>query len=224
MPPLDRPVIVIGAGSHAKVVVDLLLAAAAEVLCAVDIRPARDKTVLGIPVLDEATVLAGTSPEQVDLAMGIGGGRLDPVQGLETRLEKARSLEQSGFRFPALVHPTAYLGVDCRIGAGAQVMAGAVIQPDSRVGEFAIINTRAAVDHDGDIGDGAHIGPGAVLAGTVSVGASSFIGAGSSIIQDIQVGDRVLVAAGSVVIDQVPTEARVAGVPAKNMTKGSKVP
>jgi UDP-perosamine 4-acetyltransferase len=210
------PVIVLGAGGHAKVVVDLLLKLGRTVLAALEpASPAEPRWLLGVPVEGEEKTLAGLSADRAELALGIGMPPADPIKGLATRRALAARYQALGFRFPALIHPGAVIGAECTLGDGAQVMAGTVLQAGGRVGAFAIINTGARVDHDCVLGEACHIAPGATLGGNVSVGTETLVGIGATVRQGTEIGQRVLIAGGAMVIDNVPDAARRAGVPAQ---------
>lgn len=216
---MTKPLIIIGAGGHARVVLDLALALGRAVAGLTDTDPARHgERVRGIEVLgDDATVLDRVAPDACDLALGIGAGGADLVAALSRRLDIAEAWESEGYAFPSLVHPSAVLAGDCNIENGAQVMAGAVVQPGAAIGRHAIINTRAGVDHDTTVHNGAHIAPGATLGGGVTVGRCAYVGLGASIVHALSVGDEALVAAGASVVDSVSARTRVGGVPAKEM-------
>jgi serine acetyltransferase len=64
-----------------------------------------------------------------------------------------------------------------------------------------------------------HIAPGATLCGAICVGEGTLIGAGAVVIQGIEIGRQSLVASGAVVIHNVADNTRVAGVPARILTK-----
>jgi FlaA1/EpsC-like NDP-sugar epimerase len=70
----QAPVIVIGAGGHAVVVADALLAAGRTVLGFVDDDPAKAGShVLGLPVLGNDAALKAHLGRGIELANGIGG-------------------------------------------------------------------------------------------------------------------------------------------------------
>jgi sugar O-acyltransferase (sialic acid O-acetyltransferase NeuD family) len=120
-----------------------------------------------------------------------------------------------GFTFATIVHPSAVVASDVALGEGAQIMAGAIIQPGSRIGMNTIVNTKASVDHDCLIGDHVHLSPGVTLSGDVRIYNGVHIGTGATVIQGITIGANSLVGAGSVVIADVPSEIRVLGAPAR---------
>ena len=209
-----RPIVVIGSGGHAKVVIDTLRATGRIVRACTDSDLARHGSeILGVLVEGGDEILDGLDPNHVELAMGIG---IPDAERAAQRFAIASGLVRRGFVFPTVVHPSAVLAESVTLGAGAQVMAGAVIQSATDVGDFAVINTRASVDHDSRIGRGAHVAPGATLGGTVGVGEAAMIGLGASVLPGIQIGNRATVGAGSVVTQPVLDDMCVKGVPARS--------
>lgn len=208
-----RPIIVLGAGGHAKVVIDALKAAGADILGAVDPDETTHGThILGVSVLGADDVVLEHTPDAVALVNGVGS-----TGPSSRRQELYRHFRNVDFAFVSVIHPSAVIGGEVEMADAVQIMAGAVVQPGCRIGANAIINTRASVDHDCVIGDHVHIAPGAVLGGGITIGGGSHIGVGSSVIQNVRIGENVLVAAGAAVVTDVPEGARIAGVPARKM-------
>ncbi|MGE0281732.1 MAG: acetyltransferase [Rhizobiaceae bacterium] len=143
----------------------------------------------------------------------VGDGRL--------RLKLFGDLERAGFSTPNIIHPSAVLSRQARLGRGIFVAAGVVINTGATIGNAAIINTGACIDHDCRIGDGAHIAPGASLSGNVHVGERSWIGTGSSVRQSVTIVDDVVVGVGSAVVSDLTVPGTYIGVPARLMTKPS---
>lgn len=215
---LDKPFIVIGAGGHAGVVVDLLLAHSANILFLTDANAERHGSkVLDMPIVGTDAQISDHTPNTVYLAMGLGisGRGHILMENTQRRLDLARAFAGRGYRFPPLVHPTAVVARNAELGDGAQIMAGTVIQPNCRIGAFAVINTGANVDHDSSVGAGSHVAPGATLCGRVAIGEAAYVGAGATVVNNKTLGDRVLVTAGSVVISDAAAGSRLAGNPAK---------
>lgn len=130
------------------------------------------------------------------------------------RVEELASARVRGGVFASIVHPTAYVGRNVRIGTGCIVCPHACITNDTVVGDHVIVNSGASINHDNRIGDGATICPGCHLAGRVTIGAGAFVGVGVTVIADISVGPNVLVGAGAVVVESFD-EGRIRGVPAR---------
>jgi sugar O-acyltransferase (sialic acid O-acetyltransferase NeuD family) len=210
---VTKPVLVLGAGGHAKVLVDALLACGTQVLGLTDADAARHGSlVLGLPVVGNDEAVLKHPAADILLVNGIGG-----VRGEALRREVFERFLRSGYGFATVVHPSAVLARAVGLGEGAQVMAGVIVQAGATIGRNAIINTRASVDHDCIVGDHVHIAPGVTLSGAVTVGDGAHVGTGASVIHSIRIGAGSVVAAGAVVIRDVPDGARVAGIPAKEM-------
>lgn len=213
---MNKPFIVIGAGGHAKVVTDLLLAAGETVIGLTDQNSScHGDMVLGCPILGDDDILSDYKSDEINLAMGVGATGKDLPHSLRMRYNAFQSLKQIGFSFPPIVHPSAVLGREVEIEDGAQIMAGSVIQSGSRIGELAIINTNVSIDHDCEIGIATHLGPRAVLGGRVRVGMASYIGLGAIVLQTLVIKDNSVVGAGSVVVNDVKPSEKVMGIPAR---------
>ncbi len=207
------PVIVVGAGGHAKVLIDALQRASIEVIAVTDREVSRHgDTLLGVPIRGDDEWIFRNAPDAVELVNGIGS-----IRPSARRAEVFRAFAGRGYTFVRVTHPTAIIGADAELGMSTQVMAGAVVQAGCRIGENVIINTGATLDHDCIIGDHVHVSPRATLCGGVVVGAETHIGAGATVIQGIRIGARCLVAAGAVVVTDVAADTTVMGVPARKV-------
>jgi sugar O-acyltransferase (sialic acid O-acetyltransferase NeuD family) len=204
------PLVLLGAGGHARVLLALARAAGHAVLGICDPRLAADGVSRweGLDVLGDDAALDRLPPDHVALMLGIGQLR---VGTLRERLY--RSWRERGYGFPTLVHPAAWVSPDAVLADGVQVMAGAVIQPGCVIGENSVINTRGSVDHDCRIGRDVHVAPGATLCGAVTVEAGAFVGAGSTVIQGLRIGERAVVGAGVTLVRDLAPSAVVRGAP-----------
>jgi sugar O-acyltransferase (sialic acid O-acetyltransferase NeuD family) len=202
------PLIIIGAGGHSRVLVDLAEKQGRyRVVGLLDDRQGmRGTTILGYPVLGGREILErDDAPAHAIVAIGAAGARAAWQEHLEAR----------GLQLAVLVHPSAQVGRDVRLGAGTVLMAGAIVNSGSRLGRGVIVNTGASIDHDCEIGDFVHVAPGARLAGGVRVGDRAHIGIGACVIQNLRVGHDAVVGAGAAVVREVAPATTVAGVPAR---------
>ncbi len=202
---MTATVIIIGAGGHARVLLDALQLSACEVLGFVD--PAFSKGSQGpggLPILGGDEALKDYAASAVQLVNGIGS-----IGPTTSRAAVYRRGKEAGFSFARVVHPSAVVSVSATLREGVQIMAGCVVQSGADIGANSIVNTRASVDHDCKIGETVHIAPGVTLSGNVRVGDRAHIGTGAVVIQGISIGADSLVAAGAVVYRDVPEAGRL---------------
>jgi sugar O-acyltransferase (sialic acid O-acetyltransferase NeuD family) len=207
------PLIILGAGGHAAVVADALLASGRQVLGFTEADSAKHGRLLcNLPVLGGDEVLSGYAPAAVALANGIGGVRTDA-----TRSAVQARLQSRGWRFASVRHPSCIVSAFAQIGEGSQLLAGCVVQAGARIGAGAIVNTAAVIEHDTVLEEFVHVAPGALLCGGVTVGACSHVGAGAIVRQGLHLGPRTMVAAGAVVIADFQGEGTLLGLPARSI-------
>jgi len=212
-----KRVVGLGAGGHAKVVLEILqLIGGYELVGLLDPKQELSGTnVLGVPVLGNDGLLPELYKDDVRHAF-IGLGTVGDTHPRRQLYEKARV---QGFQVVQTIHPQAILSPSVEIGRGPTIMAGAVINANVRLGDNVIVNTGAIIEHDSTIGDHVHIATGSRLGSAVRVGEGSHIGIGASVRQCIRIGRNVVVGAGAVVVANVPDDVMVTGVPARIMRR-----
>jgi sugar O-acyltransferase (sialic acid O-acetyltransferase NeuD family) len=212
---MKTDVIILGAGGHAKVLIDALRQQSGiHIIGILDPNPARlGQEILGVRVIGNDDEIKHYAPENVRVVNAVGSIDLPSVRKNIFLRFKAK-----GYTFLSVLHPHAYIAPSAMLGEGCQVMAGSVIQACAVVGSNVIINTHAAVDHDCWLADHIHLAPGAVLSGGVRIEEESHIGARAVIIQGVSIGKKCLVGAGAVVIRSIKAGSRVVGVPAKEIS------
>src|SRR5262245_5563942 len=206
--PGRTPVVVIGAGGHSKVVVEVLRSQGLyEVLGCTDPDP-KLRGLVGVPILGTDDVLPELFARGVrHCFIALGDNAL--------RKKLSARVKSLGFVLVNAISPSASLSPSARLGSGVAVMAGAVINADARVGDLAIVNTRAVVEHDCDVGEAAHVATNAALAGNVRLGPLVFVGAGATVIPDVSIGESTVVGAGATVISNLGPRVVAVGVPAR---------
>lgn len=205
-------VLVVGAGGHAKVIVDILQQNREyEVIGLVDQPEAEG--FWNIPVVGTDEDLARLRVEmKVEYAfVALGSGWL--------REKVAEKVTAAGYKLINVISKYAVLSNRITLGVGIVIMPGAVINADVSIGSGCIINTNASVDHEGVIGDYTHIAPGCALSGKVTVGRQCLLGTGCRVIDRISIGDNTIVGAGAAVVRNVEGNCTTVGVPAKIIKK-----
>lgn len=207
-----KPVIIIGNGGHARVLVDILLLQKREIIGYT--APNEENNPYSITYLGGDEEILKYDPQEIELVNALGS-----ISDTKPRANIFNFFKLKGYRFSTTIHPSAVISETATLGEGVQIMAGVVIQPFVNIDDNTIVNTSTCIDHDCFIDKHCHIAPGCVLSGGIKIGESTHIGTGAKIIQNISIGKNVLVGAGSLVLRDIGDNKKVYGSPAKEVSK-----
>ncbi len=188
-----KPVLLLGLGGHAKVLINMLRLRGRDIKGALSPDPL-GAAVLGVPVIGNDSDLESFSPNDIELVNALGHL---PNNNIRDTLFK--SGKQYGFSFANVIHPSAIIAEDVKFGEGIQIMAGAIIEPAVEIGDNSIVNTGASINHDTIIGVHSHIAPGVVVCGGANIGDGVFVGAASSLMPGTIVNDNTFIKANELV-------------------------
>ena len=194
---------IIGAGGHAKVAIDVAVAANGS------------DAIEG--VYDEDAKMCGRT---------FCGHVVQPARGIPPNALAFAAVGDNGARkgvvdrrphlvWATLAHPSAVVAKSAQIGPGALICAGCVVQPGAVVAAHCVLNTKSSLDHDSTLADFVHLGPGCTVCGHVKVGEGAFVGAGSVVKDRVHVEAWCVVGCGAAVVEDVGAGSVVAGVPAR---------
>ena len=195
--------IIIGASGHGKVVADIAKLCGYENISFLDDNDS-------IYECDGYDIIGKTdefAQYDCDFFFAIGNQKI--------RAKIHNQLKKANKNIVTLIHPSAVISQNVKIGIGSVVMAGAVINTCASIGEGCIVNTCASVDHDNVVGNFVHISVGSHLAGTVTVGDNSWIGIGAVVSNNIDICSNCFIGAGAVVVKNIEEKGTYIGVPAK---------
>jgi sugar O-acyltransferase (sialic acid O-acetyltransferase NeuD family) len=206
----SKALIIIGAGGQARVVIDVASELNIKIVGIIDVN-FQDKAerILGFQVLGDFAALNQYPPHQVDIAIALGDSHL--------RSEYYEKVIRHGYRVITMIHPTAIVSRNAKIGNGVFINAGVIINAGAVIQDNSIINTGVIIEHETVVGKHCHIAPGVKLAGRVKIGDNTFVGIGSTIIDKIMIGDNVVIGAGSVILRDVDSKSTVVGIPGKKI-------
>ena len=198
---------IIGAGGHAKVVVDSLDCSAQDFQINVFEEESEAQGMLlgrySIKSLGDWDDIS----EYFHVAIGLNNAR--------ARIGK-NAIQHNKKPF-TILHNLATISKNASLQEGVFVAANSIIAPGVVIETGCVINHAAVVDHDCTIGEYSHIAPSATLGGGVNIGQQCLIGAGAVVLPGISIGDFSVIGAGSVVTKDIPKNGKFAGNPARKI-------
>lgn len=199
----DRPLVILGGGGHARVVLEAARLAGWNVQGFVD----DDRLA---PLAAGATWLA-----KLNYWLMEAHPSECPIVAVGDLALRRRIIDGLRSTAGVVVHPSAVVSPAALLEEGVFVGPGAIINPGARIGAHAIVNSGAIIEHDCAIGANVHVAPGAVLGGDVRVGADALVGLGARVLPGRRIGASATVGAASLVLEDVAAGGVVVGVPAR---------
>lgn len=209
-------IVVIGAGGHAVVVLDALLASGMQPAFIVDDDPAkRGQHIGGVSVRGPLAELTKQDFDGYRFVVAIARN--------DVRRRLVLNLATHQARFTGVRHPAAILSRLANLAPTAQIMAGAIVNAGASVAAHAVLNTGCIVEHDTAVGEFSHVGPGAILAGAVRLEEGSFVATGAKACPFVRLGPWSTLGAGAVALHDLAERSVAVGVPARPL-KGEVIP
>lgn len=209
-------VIIIGAGGHARSVIDILLQNDEyDIAGCIDNCYNQKKSVEGmhqIPIIGNDDMLADIHKSGIQYCfVALGSNNL--------RARLFRHIVTIGYTPINAISKYAIISPTVKLGTGICIMAGAILNVNTIIEDNCIINTKCSIDHDCIIGANSHIAPGVTLSGTVKVGNNVQIGTGACVIDGITIGAGVFVGGGGVVVRDINPGMLAYGNPAREIRR-----
>ena len=197
---------ILGAGGFAREVLNIIIDLGREedVLGFVEQHSVREGEVLNDKKVYDEKVL--------DFAPS--GTKLTGAIGSPKRRIWIEQLEQKGFEFETLIHPTVVKSRWVKIGRGSILCAGNVLTNNIEIGNHTIINLGCTVGHDVRMGNYVTVSPGVDISGNVTIEDGVWVGIGSTLIEKTKVGKGSYLGAGACVTKDIPPGVLAVGIPA----------
>lgn len=129
-------------------------------------------------------------------------------------LTKLESLNIPLERFATIIHPSAIIADNVKIGYGTCILPQVCISAFSEIGNFVQILPQVFLGTGARMSDYCYAAPKAYVGAYVNMEEGAYLGPSCSVIEFINLGKWSLVGMGSVVIKPVPEFTKVVGNPA----------
>jgi len=210
---MPKEVVIIGAGGHARDILDICEACNQDKLT---------YEVLGF-IVDQQYGSPGTRINDIPILGDFGWLEQQSARIFATcavgdpqkRYWLTQRAYQVGCRFFNLIHPNAILTRWITLGEGVVITAGCVLTNQITIGNHVHINLGCTIAHDVVLEDFVTLSPGAHISGNVRIGPGCYVGTGANVIQKLRLGAWSVVGAGSAIVKDVPPNTTVVGVPGK---------
>lgn len=138
--------------------------------------------------------------------------------GGDARRKCIENLISRGAVFINLIHSTARIGSNVKLGVGNIIAAYTSLGADCKVGSYNMIQAYTVIGHDAEVGDYNRIDTHVTCVGGIQIKDEVTIHTSAVINHRVVVEDRAKVGACSFVIKKVKSEDTVFGVPAKKIS------
>jgi sugar O-acyltransferase (sialic acid O-acetyltransferase NeuD family) len=210
---MNKKLILVGAGGHAKSVLDCVDREEYSEIVIIDTKENIGKPVLDLTVSGSDEDLSVYKEKGFDYAFVTVGS----IMNTDLRRKLTDKLEKIGFILPNIIASGAVISRHADLAGGIFIGKLAVVNAGAQIDRGVILNTGSIVEHDCKVGEFSHVSVGAVLCGEVTLGSDVHIGANSVIKQQISVGSHTVVGMGSVVTHDLSSNILAFGNPCKEV-------
>jgi sugar O-acyltransferase (sialic acid O-acetyltransferase NeuD family) len=209
-------IIIIGAGAHARVIIDILIQnSSVEIVGILDSQLTINSKFYGIDVVGRQNNL-----NELKAQYDFSGGIVAIGDNYSRSLVVKEIIDQMpNFTFINAVSPFTSISPSHQMGCGNVIMAGNVINSDAEIKNHCILNTKSSLEHNSIMHDFSSLAAGVTTGGFVSIGTFSAIALGCVIFDRITIGDNVIVGSGSLVTKDLDSDFLYYGSPAKKISK-----
>ena len=131
------------------------------------------------------------------------------------RYEILKQLQIPEERFATIVHPTAVVSKQSKIGRGVAIMPLVQVGPGVEIGNHSMLLAQSFVGHDTVLDEMVFVANNATVGGNIDILRGVHIGSNSSILENIVIQEYAVIGLGAVVVKNVPAYNVVVGNPAK---------
>lgn len=209
---MKNPIVIFGAGGHAKVVIDIIRSNLRyQVAGIVDNSLPIGCEFYGVKVIaNDKNIKTLIELDQITKGVIAVGDN-----AIRKRIVNTIMTTKPDFQFISAIAKSTVISNSVTIGCGTVIMPGSIINADTRIGKHCIVNTKASIDHDCVIENFVSLSPNVTLAGSVHVAEGAFLGTSATVIPGKTIGANTVIGAGAVVIHDIESSQKAIGIPAK---------
>lgn len=148
-----------------------------------------------------------------DYAVEQGDVFVCSIGNFDVKKRYIQLLKDKGAEFIALIHPTATIHTNCKIGISPIIFSNVLVGADAVLGDFVTVLSTSVVGHDCKVGDFSRMDCNVICVGGAIIEEEVDIHS-SAIVNDVNVGKGAVVGAGSFVVRKVKENTTVYGNPA----------
>lgn len=142
---------------------------------------------------------------------------LHKVGKMRERSALIESFQIPDHRLISLVHPSACISDDVKIGSGALIASHVTCQAGSVLGRCSTVRAGANLGHDAVVGDFCYVGPNATLCGRAVLETGAHAGPNSVVVDGLTLGEYTVLGAGAVAMRSTEMNSLWMGNPARRV-------
>ncbi|MBI3132459.1 MAG: hypothetical protein HYZ13_14175 [Acidobacteria bacterium] len=135
----------------------------------------------------------------------------------EPRIKAAlvRKIEAAGGEIISMIHPTAYVAPNAKVGHGAILCPFAFVAPFAELEPHVTMNVHAGTGHNSKLATFVVLSPYASVSGAAELGTEVFMGTHSYVAPVVKIGARTKISTGAFAVVDIPANALAIGNPAR---------
>ena len=133
------------------------------------------------------------------------------------RKQLREKIVESGYKFGNVIHPTAYISPEAKIGDGLIARANVCVSCGATIEENVQLFEGSTIGHDTTIGRDSIISTKACIGGNCIIGRGVYVGMLGSIKEKTTVGDHSTIGMGTAVFKDVDKDVIVLGNPGRTI-------
>ena len=173
--------------------------------------PIPKKSIEGIPIITFEEAVKNYAKDKIKFTIAVG----EP----EVRKKIYKQIQNSGYGFATLIHPSVYIPNSTKIGQGVTITQFVSISCNVTICDNVYIQPCAVIGHDIVIGKLSTIGAGSALGGNCVVGDCNFLGMKCVIKEKVKIGSNTIISMGAVVYNDIGDNLIALGNPARIMRR-----